>query len=187
MKPNTNTTVAKAKPNGLPEIHSDPERAAKQGRFLELINSDPKPEWVKDHPMKKGLKYLPIGRIEHLLKTIYQRYEVIVIDWKIVANAIAVQVRLRVQEPVSLEWQEMDGLGAWTIQLKSGASAYDITQINSNAIQMNLPAAESEAIKDAAQKLGKIFGGDLNRADHVGFKSAYGMWDETNVQEGGAE
>ena len=33
------------------------------------------------------------------------------------------------------------------------------------------PAAESYAIKDAAEKLGKIFGKDLNRKDVIGYES----------------
>jgi len=36
-----------------------------------------------------------------------------------------------------------------------------------------LPAAESYAIKDAAEKLGIFFGKNLNRKDTVGFSGAY--------------
>jgi len=38
---------------------------------------------------------------------------------------------------------------------------------------MALPSAESFAIKDAAQKLGKLFGKDLNRRETVAFAGAY--------------
>lgn len=36
-----------------------------------------------------------------------------------------------------------------------------------------LPTAESYAIKDAAEKLGKLFGKDLNRKDELAFEAKY--------------
>jgi len=36
-----------------------------------------------------------------------------------------------------------------------------------------LPAAESFAIKDAAEKIGRLFGKDLNRKDVAGFTPSY--------------
>ena len=41
--------------------------------------------------------------------------------------------------------------------------------MSSGAIQMWAPSAESFAIKDAAEKLGKIFGKDLNRKDDIAY------------------
>ena len=41
-----------------------------------------------------------------------------------------------------------------------------------------LPAAESYAIKDAAEKLGIFFGKNLNRKDTVGFAGAYSKQEE---------
>ena len=44
----------------------------------------------------------------------------------------------------------------------------------------NLPAAESYALKDAAEKIGTIFGGDLNRKDEINFQSPYSRWKDEN-------
>jgi hypothetical protein len=41
---------------------------------------------------------------------------------------------------------------------------------------MALPIAESYAIKDASEKIGKLFGRDLNRKDTMGFAP------DTNLQ-----
>lgn len=164
----------------LPQLHKDPERAAEYGAFLEKLNTAPKPEWVKTN---QGVKYLPIERVENLLRTIYQRWEVGVVDFKVVANAICVHVRLRVQDPVYGEWIEQDGLGAVPIQVKSGSSPTAFDSIVPNAIQKNLPAAESLAIKDAAEKLGKVFGSDLNRRDEIAFHSVYADWANANAEE----
>jgi hypothetical protein len=40
------------------------------------MNQQPKQEWIKEHPFIKGYKYLPIERIEYLLKTIFKRYRI---------------------------------------------------------------------------------------------------------------
>jgi hypothetical protein len=42
--------------------------------------------------------------------------------------------------------------------------------INSGAISIAFPIAETLAVKDAAGKIGKVFGADLNRKDVIEFK-----------------
>jgi hypothetical protein len=60
-------------------------------------------------------------------------------------------------------WQ--DGLGAAPIHTKSGAKAMDWNEVNADSVMKAAPAAESYAVKDAAEKIGRIFGKDLNRKD----------------------
>ncbi len=60
-----------------------------------------------------------------------------------------------------------DGIGASPIQTAKGSAATDFTQVNTSAVQMAAPAAESYALKDAAEKLGRIFGKDINRKDTI--------------------
>ena len=168
----------------LQSLHSKPEMADAVGRFLELINKRPPAEWLKPHMTAKVKRngqtvpalYLPIGKVEQLLRTIYQRWEWHVIDFKLMVNSVAVHGRLRVQDPVTLEWMEMDGVGAKKIIVKAGSNPTAVDNILPDAIEMVLPAAESMALKCAAQKLGKIFGGDLNRdTDAEEFVSKYAM------------
>lgn len=169
-KPTKRGTAHVARPLELKDLHAKPEMAAMYGEFLNKVNADPNPQWIKTN---QGVRYIPIERVEWLLRTIYQRWEWQVIDYKVVANSICVHGRLRVQEPVTLEWIEMDGLGAVPIQVRSGSSPADFTAIIPNAIQKNLPAAESFALKDAAEKLGRVFGSNINRKDDAQFKSVY--------------
>ena len=169
-----------AKRTSLPSLHKSPEMAATHGEFLNKLNTPPDPSWIKTN---QGVKYLPIERVEHLLRTIYQRWEWQVMDFKVIANSICVHGRLRVQEPTTLEWIEMDGLGAVPIQVSKGSNPTAFDAIIPNAVQKNLPAAESFALKDAADKLGKVFGGDLNRKDEIAFRSVYAEWVNSEAKE----
>ena len=105
-------------------------------------------------------------------------------DFKVIATTpSAYTVVLRVQEPTTLEWIEMDGLGAVPIQVAKGSNPMAFDAIIPNAVQKNLPAAESFALKDAAEKLGKVFGSDLNRKDEIAFRSVYAEWVNTEAKE----
>jgi hypothetical protein len=84
-------------------------------------------------------------------------------------NAVYVCIRLHYCNPASGQWEFQDGLGAQELQTKAGASAADLAAINKGAVMMALPIAESYAIKDASEKIGKLFGRDLNRKDTMGF------------------
>lgn len=163
----------------------NPELRVKYDEFLRKINEPPDKAWVKEHPFikieveergqkkKVPLKYVPIERVESELHSIFQFVNVTVIEWKLIANSIGVQIRLQVKEPISDEWITVDGLAAVALQLNSGAKPTDFTEIKANAVMLALPAAKSYALKDAAELLGKRFGSDLNRKDEIAFQAAY--------------
>ena len=148
-----------------------------------LLNQEPPKAWLKEHPiarkeiMVNGVKqkvpllYIPIERIEWLLTNIFVRFEVKVKWTKLIANSVEVCVKLKVYDHVMSRWIKHDGVGAAPLQTDSGAGAVEFDKIKSNAVQIALPAAESYAIKDAAEKLGKIFGKDLNRATEISYDS----------------
>lgn len=177
-------TVQKPKLPKLDDLYADKELALRQNELNILLNQPPPPSWLKYHPLLKvegldqngqkayfPLPYLPIQRVEWLLTSIFQKWSVTVKEIKQIANAVSVSITLKVQDPLSGEWIEHDGVGAMDIQTKKGASAADFTAIVSGAIPKALPAAKSYAIKDAAQCLGKLFGKDLGRADEVGYQN----------------
>lgn len=58
-----------------------------------------------------------------------------------------------------------DGVAAKEMQTaaQSGALKMDFSNINRGAIELAIPNAKSQAIKDAAHHIGRIFGSDLNR------------------------
>lgn len=145
----------------------------KQDEFLTLVNMPTPAVFVKDHPLAQGVKYVPIDKVELLLTKLFQQWYVEVLNEGQMLNAIYVKVRLHYRNSVSKEWQQQDGVGATAIQVDKGKNASDLGAIKSDAIQKALPAAESYAVKDAAEKIGRIFGKDLNRRDVIAFDPTY--------------
>lgn len=145
----------------------------KQDEFLGLVNMPAPATFVKDHPMAKGVKYLPIDKVEFLLTKLFQKWRVEILSEGQMLNAIYVKVRLHYYHPVNRAWEYQDGVGATAIQVDKGKNASDLGAIKSDAIQKALPAAESYAVKDAAEKIGRIFGKDLNRRDTLAFDPSY--------------
>ena len=148
-----------------------------------LLNHEPKKEWVKTHPMVSGAKYIPIEVIEYLLTSIFIRWHVEIKNIQVIANSVVVTVRLFYQSPIDNELRFQDGVGASPMQTAQGAGATDFSQIKSAAVMMAAPAAESYAIKDAAEKLGKLFGKDLNRKDAFGYDALGNKFDMASPEQ----
>ena len=129
--------------------------------FKKILRTQPKQSWVKEHPMYKGTKYVPIYITERLLDHLFDRWSVEVISFQVVINSIAVHVRLRAWKD-GVEYVH-DGLGASPIQTKAGASPIDHNSVLTDAVMKALPAAKSFALKDAADHLGEIFGRSISR------------------------
>jgi len=132
-----------------------------------LLNTQPPKTWFKNH---KGNDYLPIDRVKNNLITIFQDYDWEIQSIQVIANSITVVGNLFVINPITGRTRKLAGVGAWPIQLKSGSAPTDFNNIIQDAIQKNAPAAESLALKNAASKLGKLFGGG---SDDVEFAPAY--------------
>ena len=145
----------------------------KRDQFLQVVNTPPPTNWVKDHPFASKVKYLPIEKVELLLTRIFQEWHVEIRDSKQIMNSLAVTVRLHYKDPIDGEYRWQEGVGAVPAQTDKGAKASDMTAILSDAVMKGLPSAESFAIKDAAEKIGKLFGKDLNRRDVMPFNPTY--------------
>lgn len=158
--------------NKLPKIndlYNDKLLASRNDAFTALMNQPPKQEWVKTHPFIAGYKYLPIERIEYLLRTIFKRYRIEVTGQGTAFNGVWVTVRVHYFDPVNNEWSFHDGIGACQLQTKKGTSPADMININNGAIQMAFPIAKTVAVKDACDCLGKLFGSDLNRKEEMNY------------------
>lgn len=151
----------------LADLYTDVEAAAKNNDLNILLNHPPKADWIKQNKFAGNTNYIPIEKVEYLLTAIYQKWKVEIKETQVIANSVVVTIRLHVLNPITSEWDWQDGIGASPIQTEKGAAATDFTKVNTGAVQMAAPAAESYAIKDAAEKLGKIFGKDINRKDVV--------------------
>lgn len=155
----------------LQDLRSDIELKADQNALNVLLNAEPPKEWIKEHPMFKKVRYLPIERVEYLLTRIFLKWNVEVKAVQVIANSIVTTIRLYYQDTMSDQMLWQDGIGAAPLQTDKGAGAVDFNAIKSDAVMKAAPAAESYAIKDAAEKIGKLFGKDLNRADKIMYDS----------------
>jgi hypothetical protein len=136
----------------LEELHSDkPALTEIESDWQMLYNSEPKPEWLKEHPDYPGRKYLPIDKTEIQLTRLFGYYKVTVLR-EGVERGLGVWVTLEIgwTDPETKEWRTQTGSAGWPCTKQADLKG---------AFQ----AAKSEAIKDAAHHIGKVFGRDLNR------------------------
>jgi hypothetical protein len=139
---------------------------------LNVILSTPPPAtWVKQHPFIKGYNYLPIDKVEYLLRRCFKKYQIEVIKTAQLFNAIEVTVRVHYLNPATNEMMYHDGVGAQELQTTKGSGNLnmDMSNVNKGAVMMALPIAKSIAIKDACDHFGDLFGANLNRKDIVQF------------------
>jgi hypothetical protein len=160
------TVVDKPKLPTLTQLYEDKELTLKESALAQILNAPPKKDWVLQHPMLKT-DYLPVNRVEWLLNNIFGKWHLEIKNTQLIANSVVVTVRLHYRDPITSEMLWMDGIGAAPLQVNSGSSPTDWTQVKGAAVQMAAPIAESMAFKDSAAKLGNIFGKDLNRKQQI--------------------
>jgi hypothetical protein len=153
----------------IQDIYTDKIATQKSDVYVTLMNQPPNAKWVKAHPFIKNYNYLPIERIEYLLKTIFKRYRIEITGQGQSFNGVWVTVRVHYLHPITGEWDFNDGIGASQLQTKSGTSPADLQNINNGALSMAFPMAKTIAIKDACDHFGKLFGADLNRKDVIAY------------------
>ena len=144
---------------------------SKSDQLNQILNAEPNPKWIKTHPHVKGHQYLPIDKVEYLLRKIFKRYRIEVLNTGMLLNTVSVTVRVHYFDPITQTWEYHDGVGASEVQTesKTGPLKLDMTNINRGAVTMALPIAKSLAVKDACDHFGKVFGSDLNRKDTVSY------------------
>ena len=153
----------------IQDIYTDKITTQKNDAFTALMNQQPKETWVKTHPFIRGYKYLPIERVEFLLKTIFKRYRIEITGQGQSFNGVWVTVRVHYLHPLTGEWDFHDGIGASQLQTAKGTSPADLGNINNGALSMSFPMAKTIAIKDACDHFGNLFGADLNRKDVISY------------------
>lgn len=167
----------------LQELYNgDLDLKESQNKLNLLINQPPNPVWVKMHPFAKGVKYIPIERIEYLLTRLFLKWRVEVKSVTTVANSCVVTVRLHYQNIEDQDWSWQDGIGAAPIQTEKDAGAMEWNKVRTDSVMKAAPAAESYAVKDAAEKIGKIFGKDLNRKDEIIYDSLSQLFEDKGAE-----
>jgi len=183
MEPN-NTPPA-PKPLKIEDLYNDVEGMAGESNLIQILNSEPHPSWVRSHPyikvdvtlptggkQKQPYKYLNIDRIEFLLKRIFKRYKIEVLNVNSAFNGVFVTVRIHYAHPVTGEWQYHDGVGAKDLQVKSGSTSADLSSLNNGAITMAVPMAKTFAIKNACSHFGRLFGSELNGPNDMDYTAS---------------
>jgi hypothetical protein len=154
----------------IQDLYLDKVKTHQNDVYITLLNQEPNKIWVKEHPFIRGYKYLPIERIEYLLKTIFKRYRIEITGQGQSFNGVWVTVRVHYLHPLTGEWDFHDGIGASQLQTAKGTSPADLGNINNGALSMAFPMAKTIAIKDACDHFGKLFGSDLNRKDLIAYE-----------------
>lgn len=161
----------------LTELVNDLDNYEKKDKLNFLLNQEPPEKWIKEHPFIKAkdesgrtvpYRYLPIDKVEYLLRKIFKDYKIEITGQGPIFNGVFVTVRVHYLDFTTGEWRFHDGIGASQIQTKKGSSPADLNNINNGAVAMAFPAAESYAIKDACDKFGKLFGADISRSGTLG-------------------
>lgn len=150
------------------DLYNEVALREKDNAFNVLMNQNPKESWIKVHPMTKT-QYLPIERVEYLLTRIFINWRVEIKSTQLIGNSVVVTVRLHYKSVTTGEWEWQDGVGASPLQTDKDAGAIEFNKLKSGAVMMAAPAAETFAIKDAAEKLGRLFGKDLNRKETMNY------------------
>ena len=148
----------------------DAELIKKLEAFQNILDQDPPKDWIKQHPLIKDktgkpIEYLPIDKVDWLLKKLIMRYKWEVVSTEDILNGVKATVRLHYFHPVLSEWMFHDGVGADPYKLDQGAAKNDLSKVKSGAIQMAVPNSVTYAKKNAAKNLGRVFGQDLSRDD----------------------
>lgn len=155
----------------LTELFSDDiELIGKTEGLNAILNTAPPEKWIKVHPFIPGHRYLPIDKVEYLIRKIFKKYSIEITGQGTAFNGVWVTVRVGVRNPITGEMEYYDGIGAAQLQTSKGASAADLANINNGALSMAFPIAKTLAVKDACDMIGNIFGSNLNRRDSIPFE-----------------
>lgn len=147
-------------------IGADPEVIAKfreaLQNFTTRLNKAPKKEKIQK---QETWEYLPISTVEKELdRLFFGQVEYQIIDYRQIFNEISCHARLVLLHPVTLQKMIFDGLGSSVIQQDKNTKVSDFMLYKKpNALQTALPKAYAAAVKNAAKKIGKAFGSDINR------------------------
>ncbi len=153
----------------IAELFAEVDTIPKTEGLNAILNVSPPPAWVKVHPFAKDHKYIPIDKVEYLLRKIFKQYRIEITGQGTAFNGVWVTVRVHYLNPSTGEWDYHDGIGAAQLQTKKDTSPTDLQNINNGALSMAFPIAKTLAVKDACDHFGKLFGSDLNRKDTLAF------------------
>lgn len=149
----------------IQELYKNPTLALQQDQINFILSQNPPARWIKEHPYVKGHLYLPIEKVEFMLKKLFKKTRIEILREGTSFNGVYVVVRVWYMDMISGEMDYHDGIGAMPLQVRAGKSAADLSNINPGAVTMAFPIAKTLALKDACDHFGAIFGANLNRKE----------------------
>lgn len=167
----------------IQELYDNTDLAIKHDDLAVLLNQNPPQSWVKKHPYIKDHLYLPIDKVEWLLRRIFKQYRIEITGQGVAFNGVWVTVRVHYKHPVTNEWEYHDGIGAMQLQTAKGTSPADLANINNGALSMAFPICKTLAIKDACDMFGSAFGANLNRRDVIPYSQDEKLQDVKREKE----
>ena len=167
----------------IQELYENTDLAIKHDDLAVLLNQNPPQSWVKKHPYIKDHLYLPIDKVEWLLRRIFKQYRIEITGQGVAFNGVWVTVRVHYKHPVTNEWEYHDGIGAMQLQTAKGTSPADLANINNGALSMAFPICKTLAIKDACDMFGSAFGANLNRRDVIPYSQDEKLQDVKREKE----
>lgn len=167
----------------IQELYDNTDLAIKQDAFMVFLNQDPPQSWVKKNPYAGNSLYIPIEKVEWLLRRIFKNPRFEIRQQGVMFNSCYTTVRIHYFDPVLNDWTFQDGTGASQIQTTKGSSPAEMQNIGQGAVEKALPDSYSQAIKNAAKKIGQIFGSDLNRDSPIPYNQDEKLQDVKRQKE----
>jgi hypothetical protein len=148
----------------------EPEVVNALQSFQKALSNKPK-KVITEQIGGQTFQHIPIASVENTLKKyFFGLYSIEIVNYSMIVNEITVHVRLKVFHPILRQWLTYDGLSAVPVQQDAGSRVNDFMQTKKkDALHKNLPAAYAFALKNAAKKIGPLFGSDLNRKQEDGY------------------
>lgn len=182
------TELKKWTPPTIAELTENLEGAAKDDVLNIALNQNPPQSWVMEHPMVKvkvkmqnpdgslvldnegkpktmsvPMQYIPVDKQRLIGKRLFGVVQVEIKSTIQMFNSVCVTVRLHYKHPITGEALFMDGVGAVGVQTDAGAVASDMSKIKLDGVMKAAPAAAAYAEKNAYDKLGRLFGGEIQK------------------------
>ena len=117
---------------------------------------------MKQNKYANNAWYVDIGYVEAKLDQLFLNWDWVIDSAEFVVNAYVVRGTLTVMTLANTKIIR-SGIGASEIQIRKGSTGVSASDIASKALERDVPKSESQALKNAASKLGNIFGRNLNR------------------------
>jgi hypothetical protein len=140
-------------------------------KFLAMLNQEPDKAWLVKSADGKA-QTLGISFVENELDTVFfGLWSVENVTYQQIINEVVCTVELVLTHPITGKEIRRAGFASTVITQDSGAplSSFQDTK-KKNSLDLAFPKMKSEAIKNAAQSLGKRFGRDLNRRQEAAYK-----------------